>query len=104
MPAMQRPTSRPDLTGDATPDGRDDPASAAETDGDPVRLATQIERAQLRVRVRALERELAARERRHEEIVYRYEQVLSERTASDGADASPPERGSRLRRLLVPGQ
>lgn len=50
---------------------------------EPLPLAYRIERQRLRARVRALERELAVRERRRAAIVEQYERLLEERAADD---------------------
>ncbi|RQH00943.1 hypothetical protein [Natrarchaeobius oligotrophus] len=86
---------------DVSPVCSDDHSSSDDRSG--ASLPSRIERTQLRARVAALERELAARERRHRDVVVRYEQVLEDRTSeqTDGtaerAASGPLE---RLRRLV----
>jgi len=68
-------------------------------------LADRIERTQLRIRVRALERELEASERGRREIIAQYERVLADQQDRSNTTANSQSRlqtyldrlGSRLR-------
>ncbi|WP_254861784.1 hypothetical protein [Halovivax gelatinilyticus] len=107
MSAQQHRTSRTVERGESLPDDAERSvlrvAPVEDVDEGRPGLAAEIERTQLRVTVSALARELEARERRHAEIVHRYEQVLADRSA-DESDRPSRSRRSRLTRLLVPGE
>lgn len=84
----------------ASPDSHAAPSTTASIrDAERVPLAHRVERQQLRARIRALERELEASERRRRAIVRQYERILDDR---DPCECTRPDAGARaaLRRLL----
>lgn len=74
------------------------------TDGDGAEIAAAIEREELRARVHALERELAASERHRRDLIEQYERLLTERDAIDEPTDGAGTDRSRLGELLVPGR
>ncbi|WP_247730953.1 hypothetical protein [Halovivax limisalsi] len=103
MPVQQHSTTRPadDDPAAAGAEGGTVPVETVErVDESPSPLPGQIERARLRAQISALERELAARERRHEAIVRQYELILEDRSTTADGDRRRPGSASLLERLF----